>query len=82
MLGVVTQLLGSNAAAAPALAGMTPTAMHPIDSAAALTSVATIGRVWRRTSIVTSARATEASLSGMCSAVSWITAATSRSPKV
>jgi hypothetical protein len=43
LLGVVTQLLGSNAAAA--LAGIGPAAAHPIDSAAALTSAATTRRV-------------------------------------
>jgi hypothetical protein len=44
VLGVVTQLLGSNAAEA-ALTGMAPAAANPIDSAAALTSVVTTRRV-------------------------------------
>ena len=44
MLGVVTQVLGSNAAGAAALAGMAAAA-HPIESATALTSVVTTRRV-------------------------------------
>jgi hypothetical protein len=45
VLGVVTQLLGSNAARAAALAGIAPAAAHPVDSAATLTSAATTRRV-------------------------------------
>jgi len=45
VLTVVTHLLGSNAAGTTALAGVALAAAHPIESAAALTSVMATRRV-------------------------------------